>query len=179
MIDPYLLRRLLYALLFLALCALILFTRMLPLHSGAQSFPPPDLILCFAFAWTVRRPDYLPVLLVAGVLLIADMLTLSPPGLAPALAILGLESLRSRRGLLAEQSFSVEWASVAGIMTLMMLAERLILGLFFVPQVGFGISVLSLVVTVLFYPVAVLITALGFRIEWLKPGAIDPEARGA
>ena len=128
MIDPYLARRLLYMLLFLGISALILFTRMLPLHNGAQNFPPPDLILCFAFAWTVRRPDYLPVLLVAAILLVGDMLSLAPPGIAPLLAILGLEALRSRRGLLAEQGFALEWVSVGAILTLMMLAERLILG---------------------------------------------------
>ncbi|MBL6426948.1 MULTISPECIES: rod shape-determining protein MreD [Maritimibacter] len=179
MIDPYLARRLLYMLLFLGISALILFTRMLPLHNGAQNFPPPDLILCFAFAWTVRRPDYLPVLLVAAILLVGDMLSLAPPGIAPLLAILGLEALRSRRGLLAEQGFALEWVSVGAILTLMMLAERLILGVFFVPQVGFGMSVLNLLVTVVAYPVAVLISSLGFRIEWLKPGALDPEARPA
>ena len=69
--------------------------------------------------------------------------------------------------------------SVGAILTLMMLAERLILGVFFVPQVGFGMSVLNLLVTVVAYPVAVLISSLGFRIEWLKPGALDPEARPA
>lgn len=179
MIDPYLLRRLLYFMLFLGLSALILFTRMLPLHGGSGGFPPPDLILCFALAWTVRRPDYMPVLGVAGILLVADMLTLAPPGVAPFLAILGIEALRARRGLLADQGFAVEWLSVAAILTFMMIGERLLLGVFFVPQVGFGMSVLSLLVTILFYPVAVLISTLGFRIEWLKPGAIDPEARAA
>ena len=179
MIDPYLLRRLLYGLLFLGLSAVIIFTRMLPLHSGAQTFPPPDLILCFAFAWTVRRPDYLPVFLVAAVLLLSDMLSLAPPGIAPLLAILGLEAIRSRRGLLSDQGFAVEWASVAAVLFLMMLAERVILGVFMVPQVAFGLTVLSLLVTVVFYPVTVLISSLGFRIAWMKPGAIDPEARTA
>lgn len=179
MIDPYAARRLLYALLFLTISMVVLFVRMLPLHSGAQSFPPPDLILCFAFAWTVRRPDYLPVLMVAAVLLLGDMLSLAPPGIAPLFAILGLEALRSRRGLLADQGFALEWASVAAILALMMLGERIVLGVFFVPQVSFGISVLNLLVTIVAYPVAVLISSLGFRIEWLKPGAIDPEARAA
>lgn len=177
MIDPYLLRRLLYGLGFLAICAVILFTRMLPLQSGAQTFPPPDLILCFAFAWTVRRPDYLPVLLVAGVLLVSDMLTLSVPGIEPLLAILALESLRSRRVQLAEQGFAVEWGMIAVIFMLMMLLERVVFGVFLVPQPAFGLSVLEAIVSIIFYPVVVAISTWGLRVEWLKPGAIDPEAR--
>lgn len=179
MIDPYLLRRILYGLLFLGLSALILFTRMLPLDVGTGGFPPPDLILGFAFAWTVRRPDYLPILLVAAVQLISDMLTMGPPGVAPIFAILGLIALRSRRALLAEQGFAVEWGSVAVIMAFMLLGERVLLGIFFVQQVNFGLAAMGLLVTIAFYPVVVMISTLGFMIEWLKPGAIDPEARTA
>lgn len=177
MIDPFSLRRLLFTLMFLGICSVIIFTRMLPLHSGAAAFPPPDLILCFAFAWTVRRPDYVPVLLVAAVLVVADMLSLAPPGLAPFLTIIGLEQLRSRQGLLTKQPFAVEWGMVTVIFTAMMLLERIILGVFLVPQTSFGLSVLSLVMTVIFYPIAVGVSTLGFRIEKVKPGDYDPEAR--
>lgn len=179
MIDAYLLRRILYALGFLLISAIVLFTRMLPLDMGPGGFAPPDLILCFAFAWSVRRPDYLPVLLVAAVLVIADMLTLSAPFIAPFLAIIAIEALRARRVQLADQGFGVEWATVAVVVVLMMLAERLILGVFLVPQPAFGLSLLEAVVTVVFYPIVVLISSLGLRVEWLKPGSIDPEAHVA
>lgn len=179
MIDPYLLRRILYALGFVLLSSVILFARMLPIATGPGGFPPPDLILCFAFAWMVRRPDYLPVLLVVAVLIVADMLTLSAPFLAPFLALIALEALRSRRVQLADQGFVVEWMLVGAIFMLMMIAERVILGLFLVPQPAFGLSVLETLMSIAFYPVAVIITTFGLRIEWLKPGAIDPEARVA
>ncbi|MBV7378595.1 rod shape-determining protein MreD [Maritimibacter dapengensis] len=177
MIDPYLLRRALYALGFVLLSAAILFVRILPIDTGPGGFPPPDLILCFAFAWSVRRPDYLPVVVVIAVLIVADMLTLSAPFLAPFLALIALETLRSRRAQLADQGFVVEWVLVGTIFTLMMLAERLILGLFLVPQPAFGLSVLETLVSAVFYPIAVLITTLGLRVTWLKPGALDPEAQ--
>lgn len=177
MFDAYLIRRLGYMAIFVFVSALVLFVKVLPLHDPGAGFPPPDLILCFAFAWVVRRPDYLPVLLVAAVLLVSDMVTLSPPGLAPFLAIIGLEALSSRREQLAGQGFALEVGLVAGILMLMFLAERIILGLFMVPQPGFGLGLLAVLITIAFYPLVVAITAWGFRIEWLKPGALDPEAR--
>lgn len=177
MIDPYLLRRVLYGLGFVAIAALILFARVLPLDTTPGGYPPPDLILCFAFAWTVRRPDYLPVVIVVAVLIVADMLTLSAPFVEPFLALLALEALRARRVQLADQTFAVEWGMIAVVFLMMMLAERVLLGVFLVPQPAFGLSVLEMVTSVVFYPVVVLISQIGLKVAWLKPGALDPEAR--
>ena len=41
----------------------------------------PDLLIAFAFAWSLRRPEYVPSLLLALLFLLADLLLQRPPGL--------------------------------------------------------------------------------------------------
>ncbi len=117
---------------------LLLFIRLLPLNSIAGHLPGPDLLLCLIFAWTVRRPEYLPVLMIAVVVLVEDMLLMRPPGLWTALVILGSEFIRSRVALTRELSFGVEWLLVAGLMLAMFLTYRTALLMVFVPQPSFG-----------------------------------------
>ena len=64
---------------FLVLCLLIVFFHLLPLTTLPARWPTPDLIICLAFAWGMRRPDYVPVLLLAGVMLVADLLCTFEP----------------------------------------------------------------------------------------------------
>ena len=177
MIAPLTLHRLSYGLLFILLAGLVVFTRLLPLGGTAGGLPPPDLILGLGFAWVLRRPDYVPVLLFATILLLADMLFQRPPGVRTAFAVVGLEVLRARVGLLRAQPFAVEWATVAVVLAAMMLAERVALAVFFVPQIGFGAAVLELLVNMLFYPVVVLVSAWAFRVRRLQPGEHAAEAR--
>jgi len=176
MIDPATLHRWAYAGLFVLLAALVVFMRLLPLGDGG-AMPPPDLILGLAFAWVLRRPDYVPVLLFAAILFLTDLLFQRPPGVRAALAVIGLEYLRARAGLLREQSFALEWATVAAVLAAMMLAERLLLGLFAVPQVSFGLAVLEFLSNAFFYPLIVVLSAWAFRVRRLQPGELAAEAR--
>ncbi len=173
MIDRLTLHRWLYRLLLLALASVVVFIRMLPMDVGVVRWPGPDLLLCLVFAWVMRRPDYVPALLAAAIFLTTDMLFQRPPGLWPALVVLGLEFLRTRDPLSRDLPFAVEWGLVAGVMVAMLLAERLLLGLFMVTQVSFGLSVLRLVMTVAVYPAVVLVTTQVLGVRKLQPGATD------
>ena len=51
---------------FLALAALVIFAKLLPLHPGPGRFPGPDILILMACAWVVRRPDFLPVTIVVA-----------------------------------------------------------------------------------------------------------------
>lgn len=177
MIDPATLYRWVFAALFTGLSALIVFMRMLPLDISPGGMPPPDIIILLGFAWVVRRPDFLPVVLFAAILLVTDLLFLRPPGVATALAVIGLEALRARAGLLREQSFFFEWGTVAIVLTLMLVAERVLLAIFLVEQASLGLSVYGLVVNVLFYPVVVGVSIWGFGVRRLAPGEHAAEAR--
>ncbi len=177
MIDRLTLRRIGFGLLFLILSGVVIFVRLLPLGSVNGGFIPPDLIVCLGFAWVIRRPDFMPVLLFAAVLLLTDLLFLRPPGVWTALAVIGLEVLRSRVGLLRDQPFLVEWATVAAVLAGMMLAERLLLTVFFVGQGGLGLSVMSLIVNALAYPLAAAFSVWALRVRRLLPGELASEAR--
>ena len=66
-------------LVFVLVALFLFYLRLLPLASVAGQWPGPDLLLCLIFAWLVRRPDYVPVWLVASVVLVEDMLLQRPP----------------------------------------------------------------------------------------------------
>ncbi|MEO0503273.1 MAG: rod shape-determining protein MreD, partial [Pseudomonadota bacterium] len=72
---------------FTARVMVILFFHMLPLQTATGGWIWPDFILAFALAWSVRRPDYVPLALLAGLFLLADLLLQRPPGLWAALAL--------------------------------------------------------------------------------------------
>ena len=165
MIDRLTLHRWLYGSLLFALCALVIFARLLPLEPGPGRIPGPDLMLAICAAWMTRRPDYVPALLVAFLFLMTDMLFQRPPGLHTALVLVALEFLRLREPLSRDLPFALEWAIVAAVMALILLAERIVLGLLFVDQVSFGLSVLRYLMTVAVYPLVVFASAtlLGVR----------------
>lgn len=177
MIDPLTLRRIGYVVLFLVLSGVVVFIRLLPLGGMGGGLMPPDLIVCLGFAWVLRRPDFVPVLLFAAALLLTDLMFLRPPGVWTAFAVVGLEFLRARAGLLRDQSFLVEWATVAAVLAAMMLAERVLLSVFLVGQAGFGLSVMAFLANALAYPLVVAVSVWVLRVRRLPPGEIVAEAR--
>lgn len=177
MVDPIAARLWLYRGLFVALSALILFLRLLPIGGSAGAFPGPDLMLCLMMAWMTRRPDYLPVLLIAIVVLVEDLMLMRPPGLWTALVVLATEFLRARSALTREIGFLAEWFLVAVVMLVMLIANRVIVAVAFLDQPGFGYAFAQTAMTVLCYPLVagVLQTALSLRKP--APGEIDAMGR--
>lgn len=164
-----------YWALFAGFVLLTLFWRLLPLSSGA-SLPGPDLVLCVVLAWVLRRPDYMPALLVAGAVLAEDLLLMRPPGLWACLVMLAAEFLRGRQPLMRELPFAMEWGFVAVVMGTIWLAERLVLGILLVPMPGLGPSLAQLATTLLAYPLVVMVShwLLGLR----KPATGEVDALG-
>ena len=144
---------------------------------SSESWPAPDLIVLLAFAWVLRRPEYMPVWLIAGVALFADFLFMRPLGLWALITVLGSEWLRRRAHLTLEQPFPVEWMRVSTLLLVMYVAEAMLLGVMMVPQPTIGASVLELMMTVATYPVAVVATAFVFGVRPPGPTERDAEAR--
>lgn len=166
-----------HRLLFMALAALLFFVRLLPLQSEIGGWPGPDLLLCLACAWTLRRPDFLPFWLLALVLFTEDLLMMRPPGLWAALAVGGVEFLRARITLTRELNFGVEWVLVSAVMVAIFLGYRLILTLTLLPQVAFDGFLIHLFVTILVYPVVVGASILGFGLRKPAMGEVDATGR--
>ena len=166
-----------HRLLFLGVAFVLIFLRLLPLHDVAGHLPGPDLLICLIFAWTVRRPEYLPVLMIAAVVLLEDMLLMRPPGLWTALVILASEFIRSRVALTRELNFGVEWLLVAGLILALFVAQRLAYSMAFLPQPALGFVLVQAGWSILAYPVVVAISRYGLDLHKPAMGELDAYGR--
>lgn len=169
--------RLARQIIFLALAFGIAFVQLLPLSPGPGGLPGPDLILALSFAWVLRRPDFVPVLLVALVMLVTDFLFLRPPGLWAAITVLGLEFLRAREGAFRDVPFLLEWGMVSVVLTVMTLGRAAVLLIFFVDQPPLGLTLIELILTMMAYPVVVLVSVYLFGLRKAAPGEVDALGR--
>lgn len=181
-----------HRILFVVLALVFLFFRLLPLGEVAEPcgteealchlrawlghMPGPDLLLCIIFAWTMRRPDYLPVLLIAAVVLLEDLIVLRPPGLWTGLVVLVSEIIRSRVALTRELNFGVEWLLVSAMMVAMLIIYRLAFGLVLLPQPPFGFAMVQVVWSILCYPLVVFLSRV--VLDLYKPGMGEVDAYG-
>ena len=181
-----------HRILFVVLALVFLFFRLLPLgeviapcgpdDSGCRllawfsHMPGPDLLLCIIFAWTMRRPDYLPVLLIAAVVLLEDLIVLRPPGLWTGLVVLVSEIIRSRVALTRELNFGVEWLLVSAMMVVMLIVYRMAFGLVLLPQPPFGFAMVQVVWSILCYPLVVFLSRV--VLDLYKPGMGEVDAYG-
>ena len=166
-------RRWAYWALFIAIVIVVVFARLIPLQTTPSSWAAPDLLICLCFSWVLRRPDYMPVLLVAIVMLGTDFLFMRPPGLMAALTVLGAEFLRSRSHVLRELSFSLEWGMVAGVITGIMVANRVALIFVMAPRPSLSLSLSQLLLTLAVYPIVVAFSRYGLGIRKISPGEVD------
>lgn len=176
MIDHDLTRRLLHWALFIALAATLVFIRILPLSTAPRVIPGPDLLICLAFAWVQRRPDYLPPLLLGAVMFLADIVMMRPPGLWAVLVIVGAEFLRSRHSPGAEMPFVAEWGLMAVVTLAITALYAMILGLLGVGGVLPTLLLVQAFLTVTLYPLVVAFTVGILNIR--KPGQLELERAG-
>lgn len=162
---------------FVVIAALSLFVRILPLSTLPAGWPGPDLLVCLAFAWVLRRPTYVPALLIAIVFFIEDMVLLRPPGLWAFIVLMGSEFLRRREPLSRQLPFPLEWAMVAAVLLLMMAANRLIMAIVVSPQPDFGFAFIQIILTIALYPAIVVLSHLAFGVRKSATGEVDSLGR--
>lgn len=155
---------------FLGLALLIMFFQLIPLDTVPRRWAPPDLLIGFAFAWVLRRPDYVPVLSIAAVMLMADLLFGRPPGLMALLVVLGCEYLRGRAAGLGETGFVGEWIAVCLTLLGITVLNRLVLGILAVQQAPLVLSLIQMAVTMLSYPVLAFVTQTLMGVRKPAPG---------
>ena len=163
-------------LLYSALCGLVVMFHLLPLGQlGAISFSP-DIILCITLAWIVRRPDYAPILLIAVIALLADLLLMRVPGLWAALTVLLADSVSKQRHKMRSTGFGVEWFRVSVGIAVIFVVERVALGFLFVETPPLGASIAQYLATLVAYPIVVGVTSGVFRVR--KPELIETTPAG-
>lgn len=158
---------------FVALALVILFFHLLPLETTPRSWAGPDLLLGFACAWGLRRPEYVPAIFLALVFLLSDLLLQRPPGLWAVLALLGVENLKSRGRHLRDASFAAEWLTVSVILTMMIFANRILLSFALVPTPSMSLNLTELALTTLAYPLIVAVTHGIMGVRKTAPGDLD------
>lgn len=173
MAESFIQRYWLMRALYLILCIILILMHLLPLDIQPSNWTGPDLILAITFAWVLRRPDYVPVLLIALVALAMDLLFQRPPGLWAACVVMGAETLRNRAPMLRDLSFAAEWASVASTMVAITLAYRLVLAVLMVDQAPLGLSLMQMLFTLMVYPVVAFLSHTVMGVRKLTPGDLD------
>lgn len=159
--------------LYLALCVLLAFFALLPLNTAPSTWAGPDFILALTCAWVLRRPEFVPVWLIGGVFFLTGLLFQQPPGLWAALVVIATETLRARAQGLRDLTFAAEWASVAATLTLMTLANQIILGILLVDRPPLSLSLMQLVMTLAVYPIVVYISQIALGVRKQVPGDVD------
>ena len=150
---------------FPALALLYIFFHLLPLDTVPRQWAPPDLLVAMAMAWSLRRPDYVPTVLLAVTLLLADLMFQRPPGLLALLVLLGCEFLKPRALTHRDATFVAEWISVGLVLAAITVLNRLALSLVSVQQAPFGLILIQMLLTIAVYPLVVLVSQsiLGVR----------------
>lgn len=163
--------------LWLAIAAVLILMRMLPLSSGSGGWPAPDVLLAMTLAWVLRRPAQLPVAAIALVFLAEDLFLMRPPGLWALTVVAGTEFLRRRQSVVRELNLLLEWAMVAAVMTAMFLAYRLGLAIVIAARAPLDLSLAQLAVTVLVYPLVVAVLQSVLRVRKPATGEVDELGR--
>lgn len=158
---------------FVLLAMVILFFQLLPLETTPRWFAGPDLLLAFACAWCLRRPDYVPMLVLCALFLLADLLLQRPPGLWALLALIGCENLKGQGRTLRDSNFLAEWLSVSVVIIAIMLANRILLAIALIDLPGWGLSLSEAGMTLLVYPLVVAISHWLMGVRKMTPGDLD------
>lgn len=162
---------------FVVLAIGILLLQLLPLRTTPPVIAGSDLLVAMIFAWGLRRPDYVPAPIIAGVMLLADLMLGRPPGLWAALVLIGAEWIKAQGRRPVENTFFAEWLSVAVVLLAITVVYRLILGLTLVAHGSLLLYASQYLLTVLVYPLVVLAGWLLFRLRHTQPGEFDPQTR--
>lgn len=176
MAEPVEKRRWLGCATFVLLYSLLVLSSLLPLNTLPRSFAGPDLMLAITLLWVVRRPDLLPLSVIAALFFITDLLLQRPPGLMTLLVVLVTEGLRRRNAAIRALPFLLEWALIGAILIALALANRLVLAMLLTPQAPLGLSLMQMIMTMLAWPLVAVIAHFGFGITRPAPGELD--ARG-
>lgn len=158
---------------YLLLAFVLIAAPLLPLNTVPRAYATPDILLAVTAAWAARRPDTLPVLVVAFVFLLADFLFQRPPGLFAALVLLMTEALRRRSLRLRRGSFLGEWIAAGAAIAAVVLAHRVILAALMTPQAPLGLTLIQLILTIAAYPAVAGVAQVALGLRRPAQGEVD------
>ena len=149
---------------YVAIGMILIALRLMPLHTLPRYWPGPDVLTLMTFAWVLRRPEQVSPLLIAVVMLTADLLLGAAPGLWAALVLFASEVLRGRGRSGRPLGFGMEWGLVAILLGGITVAGWLALTVTLAPHATLLTTVHVYAVTVAAYP----LVALVFRLAGMR-----------
>lgn len=158
---------------FSLLAMTVIFFHLMPLSLTPSQWAPPDVFLALAFAWAVRRPEYVPALLVAAIALLMDFLFQRPPGLWAVLVLGAVQWAKSLERQPEENGFPYEWANFAVLVIAVMVAYRAVLALTIVDAGPVFLATMQALFTILIYPLVVAVSHFIFRVRRTAPGDLE------
>jgi len=176
MAEPTSARRWISRVIFPALLMAVAIAQLLPLSTTPVQFPMPDLMLCITCLWVARRPDLVPVWMVAAVFFAADIFFQRAPGLMTAIVVVLTEGLRRRASTLRSLSFFAEWGTVGAGIVALTVANRAALALVLADQAPLWPTLFQTAATIAVYPLVAGLTQLGLGIG--RPGLGEVDAFG-
>lgn len=159
--------------LFVLVTLLVLFFHLLPLDPAPSRWAGPDVLVAMVFAWVVRRPEYVPILLVAGVMLLADLMLQRPPGLWSVLVVCAAEWLKSRERRQRETTFVLEWLTFAGTLIVITILYRTVMMVLILAPGTLMLSLVQVMMTIFVYPAVVGVSYFLFGVRKSAPGDMD------
>ena len=130
---------------------------------------PPDFAFCIVAAWIIRRPDSVPLQIVAAAALLEEILLLLPLGLWSSAAVISAMFLRERVHGIQRSTFLFEWFLVSVTFLFAVFACGLLQLVLFIPPVPFQLILAEAVATAMAYPVVVVILNMIFGIRHMTP----------
>lgn len=159
-----------HRLVFVGLALLIVFFQLLPLDTQPGNWAAPDILLACTLAWVSRRPDYLPVYVIAALFLLTDLLFQRPPGLWTALVVILSEMLRARAQSIRNMPIGLELFTVAVGIVGITLANRVVLAIVMTPQAPLGLTLIQMIMTIATYPLILIVAHFAFGVTRPAPG---------
>jgi len=98
-------------------------------------------------------------------MLMADLLLQRPPGLWAGLVVIFTEVLRRRSRQLRNSPFLLEWGSVAAGIIAINMVNRVAMAVVLLPQPAIGLTLIQMVMTILAYPIVVLVAHAIFGVS--------------
>ncbi|PJI92893.1 rod shape-determining protein MreD [Yoonia maricola] len=162
---------------FVGLAFVLIVVDLVPLDMRPSLWVAPDLLLAVTLAWVVRKPNYVPVLVIAFLFLMTDFLFMRPPGLWAALVVILSEMLRRQHREFRNMPLLIEWGTVAFGIVAITIVNRIVLAIVMSPQAPLGLSLIEMMVTILVYPIVLLIAHFIFGVSRTAPGEIGTKGQ--
>ncbi len=162
----------LHRIIFVLLAFSLIVVDLVPLDMRPTAWAAPDVLLVVTLVWVVRNPAFVPVLTIAALFLLTDLLFMRPPGLWAALVVILSEAIRRQHRDFRSMPLLVEWGTVGAGIIAITLANRLALAVVMLPQPPLGLSLIEMMFTIIIYPLVVLVAHFIFGVSRVAPGEI-------